>query len=491
MLVLIMVVLLSVFMASAAVLNASASSIVKRSAADAEYRSAKVVNALGKALNYLSYDSAGTSRRFGMAGDACNVPAGGGGLIGTYDGVSVYCSPHPGSGLNNAVASLILTGTSGTTGKGAGLAAAIGGTVPNGNCVPNVGTVRRLKFSAGIVNVSGQWSGASCATMEFGAKGKITQPETATCPDNGTGSGSWWFTDDTTSKATKAKCINDNRGVTAESLSPTSSDSAIKTFITSINETITVPAGTPSITRANSCAVLVGSGVITSTSTFNTAKTLLGDCSGTKRIFFASSDSGTIGRIKLNSVLLAADSQVTTLIFGQPNSDYTDCDTSLPGTQLQLEGSGRIDVAGQTVIMCDPKGGQPSIVAPMPGDSSAPFTASNYADWAILSDSLGGTLTVRGFIFAPGAAANVRISGGNAEFASGAMLRAMDFFSSAKPAGFPDVPPPPELAGDRLVQLRFVDSDMRDLGMVQVIIRDYYGRRRAIGYGFKMWRTSW
>lgn len=493
--VLIMVIVLSLAMASVAMLSATASTTLRNSSEDAGARSEVVVDALAKALNYLSYSDLGDSRRYGLASNDCGpvsplVSDKGAGYLATYSGVDVYCKAHVSSGQNTAVASLILTGTctsSCTIGTSYGLSAQIsGGGIPKGSCGDSSSV--RLKFSAGILNVSGQWDSASCASLEFGAKGKITQPGSATCPDNGTGTGSWWMGDAASSSATYAKCVSDNKDIAAADISPSADGSALKSFISSIDDQIVPAQGTPTMEVANGgCAVLVRNGSL-SAADITKATNLLSCTRGTPVVFFANADTGSMGRVLLDSVNLSLSSALSKVVFGQPNADYTDCNTSLPGTQLQVKGSSVISLGNYTLSMCDPKGGQPSIAAPAVGDASAPFTSNVAGDF--LTTGTSGSAFVRGYVFAPGGSASLKVNSGKIKFDSGAMFRAFTFFASASPDDFGNIPQPPELSGDRLVQLRFKQGS-RDLGMVQVIIRDYYGRRRAIGIGIKSWRTLW
>lgn len=475
--VLIMVVVLTVSLASVAMLNVSVSTSLKNSAIDSSARSEKVVSALGRALNYLSYDSSGASRRYGLADCGPGITNG---LIGTYAGVSVYCKPHPSSGLNTAVASVIVTGFCSPgceIGKDAGLRLSIA-SAPNNSCGDS--NTSRLSLTAGIVNVSGLWDGVNCGSLSFGSKGKITQTKTATCPGDGSSTGSWWTGSSAGSIATYTKCVTDNQEVNAADISPTSESSNLGSFITSIKDAILVAQGTPVVetVAGNNCVVIVRNGAITS-SFLTTVSSLMPNSCSTPTVFFANTDSGSMGRVMLDGSTMTLSNSLARVVFGQPNSSYTDCDTNAPGTQLQLTGSSVVTINGFTMIMCDPKGGNPSIAA----------TSLTTADHFLTVDS--GIIKVRGYVAAPSGSIYIKLVGsGTAEFSSGAMLRALRLQASANQLNFGEIPQPPELSGDRLVQLRFKEGD-RDLGVVQVIIRDYYGRRRAVGIGFKAWRTLW
>ena len=74
----------------------------------------------------------------------------------------------------------------------------------------------------------------------------------------------------------------------------------------------------------------------------------------------------------------------------------------------------------------------------------------------------------------------------------GAVFRGLTLTTNASASRSGTVSPPPATNGDRKVQLRFWDSYLkRDLGIVQVVIRDQFGQQPAYAYSYTVWRTMW
>ena len=185
----------------------------------------------------------------------------------------------------------------------------------------------------------------------------------------------------------------------------------------------------------------------------------------------------------------------TTVIAGNPITSPSTCGVYADAdfVQFQFSGTSSMTVAnsGSVRICGDPK--LPAIVAPISGSF-----VSNPTDGIVIK-MLGGSasgaekgLFVEGLVLAPGGAADLSLNGSyRAALNNGAIFRAMSVTATNSPKVDSLVNPPPDFNGDRLVQFDFVGINNRDLGTVQMIIRDYFGRRPSSGLSPLIWRTLW
>jgi hypothetical protein len=200
------------------------------------------------------------------------------------------------------------------------------------------------------------------------------------------------------------------------------------------------------------------------------------------------------------------------VIGGAPNATLTGCDpnyygtpgnrTQTKGVNLQFAGSTYIDLPSGTLSLC-PFYKKSSHVITVPTASLASQVSNLEFSWggasgdanAFIQTAYGSTysLETNGLLFAPAAYASLGLnSSSGALMNGGAVFRGLTLTTNASASRSGTVSPPPATNGDRKVQLRFWDSYLkRDLGIVQVVIRDQFGQQPAYAYSYTVWRTMW
>lgn len=508
-LVLIMVVILSVGMAAVSVLTKSTSGALSANAKNSEYRSKIINDALGKAIQELNYSG---SLPFGSKKVPCstNFPNG----LGPYtadndsESVTVYCSESSGSGESSAVASLILTGT-GSDSCRANNTCAIGidggfsASVSGGSCEF---TNPHMQLGAGIVNASGLWLGVGCDTLAIGAKAKIAQPLTS-CPSAGfTERNSTLCSCPTSSKGSDpaiiigsgnpasryllSKCSSDNESIDANELDIRNDASSLKSYIDTLMTSVKVPSSAVSVSQTSTspCVYSMSPGIVTQ-SLWTSTKATIGNSTCTLRM--------TPGIYRFQDVAFDPANS-TTVIAGNPSTSVSTCfdagayaDSDF--VQFQFSGTSSMTVANSGIIHICGDVNSPSVVAPVSGSFVSSPTGGKILQ--MLGGSASGTekgLFVQGLVLAPGGAADLSLNGSyRAEFKTGAIFKAMSVVATNSPKVDSLVNPPPDFNGDRLVQFNLVGKNDRDLGTVQLVIRDYFGRRPSSGLSPLIWRTLW
>ena len=183
-----------------------------------------------------------------------------------------------------------------------------------------------------------------------------------------------------------------------------------------------------------------------------------------------------------------------------------ECDATTPaladGVQFQFANYSYLDlIQGKTSLCPYLASNKPVLAAPMDVSTNpAPFSWKganiDYTATPIFHTSLGcgagcNSFYSHGSIFAPDGWADLYFNGDTfAAFSKGIVARAITIngTGSAKSSGL--VAPPGAFNGDRVIQLHFLVGT-QDLGIVQVAIRDYFGRRWGAGFKIIAWRTLW
>lgn len=123
------------------------------------------------------------------------------------------------------------------------------------------------------------------------------------------------------------------------------------------------------------------------------------------------------------------------------------------------------------------------------------------ANWA--TSPAFAYIQTHGYVLAPGGSLYLDLSSDDqANFSNGAMFKALAMHTTGAAAATPSVSPPSAYNGDRFIQLRFwcvrgpycpdgtPDRD-RDLGIVQLLVRDRFGAEPGAAYEVLLWRTMW
>lgn len=422
----------------------------------------------------------------------------------------------------------------------------------NGSGATNAGctatNTSRLLVSGGIFNASGAWKSVDCSTLEFKQNGtarpSITQPDTAVighaCPAATVYESTQTcacpasvYLNTTSTPGTWNEPCSGNTGKKLSDLDPTVPSSNIKAYLDSVSSGLGDPvfragdgfSASQTGFAAGACtgvdvpaiggkAVVFKPGIINNAllADLNTMTgTAAGNCSGAGiPIIF------TTGVYRF--VPDALTSQTWTIggganiIGGTPLAGATDCDQTKPGVQLQFAGASFLKVTLGSMRLCA-DGTKPVLAAPTknpsttffwdastdgckskncPNHTAAFFTKSGGNN----SANCDSCFVAHGLVFAPAGWADISLNGkSNAEFGQGAIFRALTISTSGSVLSSGDVAPSPPFDGDRLVQLRFWDMTngaiQKDLGMIQVVIKDYFGRRIASGYKIVAWRVLW
>jgi hypothetical protein len=212
----------------------------------------------------------------------------------------------------------------------------------------------------------------------------------------------------------------------------------------------------------------------------------------------------------------------TTVLGGFPkqaaDGTWSDCDATKPeyGVELQFTGKSGINMTTGRLSLCPRSNAgleQPVIAAPTkfvttgvwqaPINSCAAGDQNGSGECAFITTGAGNAsscdmcIIARGLVYAPGGWGNLSLNGKSSfTFDKGALFAAMSITGTGSASAAGSVAPPPPFTGDRVVQLRFLKRDtslgtQKDLGVVQVVIKDYFGRRLATGYRIINWRAAW
>jgi len=222
------------------------------------------------------------------------------------------------------------------------------------------------------------------------------------------------------------------------------------------------------------------------------------------------------------------------IFLGSPKSDNTasaatsyntanHCDHSKAGGQFQFAGATFLQVYTGQVFLCpdSPFSGNPVFVAAShnlvdssgntvlgawnPNDLANPDTTvsqlgDNTQAMLIIQTSGGAStgcavcLVSEGLFYAPGASAYIyNTSNGRSTFGQGAVLKAVTVDGNGSAQNdVVDKPPVTNYNGDRHVQLRFWSKTFnKDLGIVQVTIKDAYGQNFGSGFSIDTWAVKW
>lgn len=561
--VLIIVVILSLWFSSVAMLTQSANSAAVNNVRLSELRATAMNGAFVQAMRALSPVQSGSIIRYGtdLQDRWCYenpgpLPPYTRTRIPNYtspDGVVVEtsCTQAPRSGINSAgLASFVLVGSSGTPGIGAGLAlhgsslACADSLSVSASAIE--GADARLVVQGGIINTAGIWapeSGAAdgVACQRFALQQAVGQVKPRIvvplggCPPswmyyslNAGTPVSWQGKKFVAADKSLGNCIED-----ANVNSSTSDVSNYLDYVASTLESVTGTAGfvgatgTPSWASATVRAATgpsetdiryweISPGVIDE-ALIAQLTTLTSVTSGAfiKVIVFK---PGTY-RFKTSALaeweIKAADAVV---VGGTPNWTQiarigdvsTYCTPGSQGVQFQFQGSPAIAVTGGKLALCAAAGSdKPVVAAPSADLQTRGLTTFSYSEGSSTALCGGvcplfssqGTgqpgMAFNGLYFAPGAFMDAKAGGGSkVSFNQGAVLKALSINMNGSVAGSSSVLPPPPSVGDRVVQLKFRsvsggNVELGYLGTVQVVIRDYFGRRVATGYRILSWRAAW
>ena len=197
---------------------------------------------------------------------------------------------------------------------------------------------------------------------------------------------------------------------------------------------------------------------------------------------------------------------------GVPKWECDEVTASAKGIQFQFQNASYMFLDKGFLSICPlaKDTTQPIIAAPSRTDSvantgnPAPFYWLGKRESPIFENSQGSAsscvvcMDVKGQVFTPAAFIRLSLNGESyLTFKKGIIARALTIggTGSAKSGG--EVSPPLPFNGDRVIQLHLKATKVndltinRDLGIVQIVIRDYYGRRIGSGYKIISWRTAW
>ena len=548
--VLVFIVVLGLWMASLAVLTqTSTASLAKNT--EENVRRAQIVNSiLPRAISELNYPV-----RLGMDEDQARCDehifrtSENPGIL-TYaiptktktgyvsESVKVECIQAIKSGTTQPVASFLLTGGmpasgTGVTGQDGGLKLDKTGGQP-------------LVVTGGITNVSGAWENVDATTLQLkkvcantditdvtqcegDPAPQIIQPSDSKCPALFYTIGSCVCPSWSSSNPVipSSNCPVGTEGSSFDNLNPQSDATELRAYIDSISAPLESVFNNASI--PNSCnvtdtvngsslfAVQVSPGLITaSTLAKLNALTISSSCGDGKTVnspalqflpgiyrfnFSAAGSSRSLSGQSINA--LQFNTNGLKIIGGIPKFNGTEwnCDPSAPGVQFQFENGSYMTLAKGSVSLCPLSPSKPVLAAPWSTGEVAPFSWSGSRTDPIFENtscgSAGGGASSNfysyGQIFVPAGFLKLCFNGNSSmTMAKGVVAKAVTLSVTGSAQSSGTVAPPRPYNGDRVVQLRFwSNSRKQDLGLVQVVIRDYFGRRQGAGYKIIAWRTIW
>ena len=460
--------------------------------------------------------------------------------------VEVECIQSNNSGSTEPVASFLLTGgmppsgTVGVIGRDGGLKLDPGAP--------------RLIVTGGITNVSGAWANVNSATLQLqkicsnptitdvtkcenDPSPQVIQPSDAGCPANyyeaPPGSTtpqcvcpSWYSVAPVIGST---NCPLGADGSTFSSINPLSDATELRAYIDSIsapldnvyNEAV-IPTScnvTTPIPGTSLYAVQIQPGIIdssaiaalnnlTSSSGCGDGTTKAGPAvqflPGVYRFNFSSAGTPrrTSGGAGINTFML--DTNGIRVIGGSPTQSAGGgwvCNSTLPGVQFQFQNASYMSVGKGFLSLCPISDSKPVLAAPWATGEVAPFYWQGANSDPIFDNSACGSaggganqvLNIFGQVFLPAGHIELCFNGNSSLIMSkGVVARAVSLSATGSAQSSGSVAPPRAYNGDRVVQLRFWSKTRKqDLGLVQVVIRDYFGRRQGAGYKIIAWRTIW
>lgn len=538
--VLIMVVILTLWFSAVSMLTQSASSAITNNGKLAESRSSQMNGAFVDALRQLSPLEGSDVTRIGTdlspikcsPGDRPVEP------FTADDGsvITIDCMQIDRSGLNSAaLASFILTGTSGTTGSGAGLYLKGQGT----DCVTGTFTSSEVQNSArlavqgGVINVSGIWAGVSgniegveckrfALQQEAGQIPPVIKTPPQTCPTS-------WYRYSIASTGTTPTwtgkpfyAADGASGGCIESTDLTDSAGELQSYLSYVVSTLEGVTGNARFVGVENptwCdAAANGTNRFLEVSPGTIDGTFIGKltnltsstgCAGQSAtgyvlifrpgVYRFTANTETLWTIKSGNVSVVGGAPKWAALNTTSRNDV--CDNTTAGVQFQFAGQAKMLVQTGRLSLCGgPNSTKPVFVALSPELATAaglsfPWTGTG----DVLTTGLGSNngdcamcVNFEGLYFGPAASANISINGSSgASFKGGAVSKALSMYVGANVKSSTPVLPPPPSIGDRVVQLKFTSSTLGYLGTVQVVIKDYFGRRVASGYRILSWRASW
>ena len=534
--VLFMTLILSLWVISVAYLLKSSSISTKTQIESSNYKSNVVSAGIGQALAALTPNnlnvrygvhstniSNGSTTDFPCQNLPSNIATNGvfTSTINPY--IKIECVESIESGKTKPLASYILSGTICPTGNSCIVGKDVGLQINNqsaNNTCTQTATLNQLSISGGIVNSSGAWNGVSCGTLFLSGSGsnlsRITQPEDSdpNCPalklSFTSGSGGQTCGCPIVSKEYLDidACLP---GIAADSIDPFSRNEFKGYLDSQASQLLPVSGNVASFSGDCSTSVLWSPGIIgdneikklnEQTGTSGAA------CGPNNPIVF----SPGVYRFKPLNCLKASDCTWSILsdvriVGGAATSNFTDCSNSSPGVQFQLSFPASLSFKSGYFSLCNSSA--PVISAPL---LNSPANFSWTGDWRQkpifeLQNSSGKVeLNFNGVVYAPAGFADISLnSNAVINFKSGAIFRAVTLTETGSFSSGTSVSPPPPFNGDRIVQLRFFWESgnisgqsgksaptgiQNDLGIVQIVIRDYYGRRFGSSYQILSWRIA-
>lgn len=531
-LVLMMTFLFGMWVVSVAFLTQSGSMTLKTNLELGQQRANIVNDGIAQVLAELTKQESENFKRYGVALKYANSTSGpceslpnGGILKSTIDNtVEIQCTQDPESGKTSSIASYVLTGTSCSSSScvvGQDLGLAINNSSSNNkSCITDKTLAAdRFQISGGIINSSGAWTGVNCGTIFLdGIASKITQPDAkdSNCPalnlsfTAASGSQNCSCPIVSSSFTDPNKCLSN---IQFGAIDPNGL-SEFRGFLDSEASKLDPVSNNPARFTGD-CKSLPAAPVYWYPGILGSAEIIkLNEQTGTSGLacdvnhpiifqpgaYRFSPKVGTGGNCTTSNTsgciwnLLSG----TTVIGGVPNSNITECLKEESGVQFQFNYPFGINAKSGVMSLCNTAAAV--ISAPLRGAPADFAWDGNWRSNPIIEvPTANGNvfMSFKGMVYAPAGFANLSLnSAATVNFDGGAVFRAMTLTETGSFSSSTVVLPPPPFNGDRVVQLRFyrksaIDGKQADLGMIQVVIRDYYGRRFASGYQILTWRAGW
>jgi hypothetical protein len=403
-----------------------------------------------------------------------------------------------------------------------------------------------LVVTGGITNVSGAWANVDATTLqlkkvcantditdvtqcESDPAPQIIQPSDSKCPANfydiGACACPTWSS--SSPVIPSSNCAVGTEGSSYDTLNPQSDATELRAYIDSIAaplENVFDVAKIPSSCNAGKLlagtslyVVQIEPGIIDQSAlTQLNSLTLNGGCGdgltaanpaiqflpGVYRFSFGAAGSGrALTGKSINTLQISTNG--LKIIGGVPKLSSTEwvCDSSLPGVQFQFENGSYMTLGKASMYVCPQSSSKPVIAAPWGTGDVAPFSWSGSRTDPIIettscgSAGAGGTSNFysSGQIFVPAGYLKLCFNGNSTMTMSrGIVAKAVTLSVTGSAQSSGTVAPPRPYNGDRVIQLRFWSvTRKQDLGLVQVVVRDYFGRRQGAGYKIIAWRTIW
>lgn len=439
--------------------------------------------------------------------------------------IYVQCKEASKSGLSQPIASFFLTG--GALSSGTGITGVDGGLKLDAT------SSVKLLITGGITNVSGAWSEVNSSTLELKKTGEgdlspqIIQPSGQDCPalnyDNGSCVCPTWSSEPV---IPTSNCAFGADGYTYKYLDPDSEDTEVRSYIDSVlaktedvNSLADIPkscAVTSPIAGSSLYAVQIKPGIINSAGLLALRSLASNSGCGSGTTMSAPAIQFTPGVYRFDFSLAGTPRQqsgqgINTLDFNTSNlkviggeakfiGSEWECDPDKEGVQFQFSNGSYMAITKASLSLC-PFKKQPTMVAPSnknvtsfywQGVREDPIIEQNFCGRATDGPVTYG-ITSYGQIFVPAGWLNLCFNGTmNFKMEKGVVARALTMTASGSAKQSGSLAPPSPYNGDRVIQLRIWSETRRqDLGLIQVVIRDYFGRRQGSGYKIITWRAIW